>query len=144
MPKKIKVWFWRLSNKAIPVGEWMRCCGGEVGCKLCAHALESIPHCFWNFANAISIWGRNLEIVVACSVNGKVVWGSLQGLKLIGEGCAEQLNPHDHGFIVQGGHVFQCVGVRHDTNSTFSEEVWMRVACLSVWHILTRCCTFVF
>ena len=29
MPEKIKVWFWLLSHKAIPVGEWMRSRGGE-------------------------------------------------------------------------------------------------------------------
>ena len=61
----------------------MRCCGGEAGLKLCGNALESFPHCFWNCADlAISIWGRSLKIVAACGVNGKVVWGSLQGLKL--------------------------------------------------------------
>ena len=37
--------------------------------------------------------------------------GVLEGLKLTREGWAEQLNPHGHGFIVQGGNVFQCVGV---------------------------------
>ena len=82
--------------------------------------------------------------MATCDVNGRVVWGSFQELKLIGEGWAEQLNPHDHGFIVQGGNVFQCVGVRPSTKSEFFEEIWMMVACLSVWHIWTRRCKFVF
>ena len=30
-------------------------------------------------------------------------------MTLIGEDWAEQLNPHGHGFIVQGGSVFQCL-----------------------------------
>ena len=141
MPEKIKVWFWLLSHKAIPVGEWMRSRGGEAGCTLCGHSLESIPHCFWN---CVSIWGRSLRIVAACGVNGRVVWGSLQGLKLTKEGWAEQLNPHGHGFIVQGSSVFKCVGVEPGTNSGFFEEIWMLVACFSVWHIWTRRCMFVF
>ena len=89
-----------LSHKAILVGQWMRCCGGDAGCKLCGHSLESIPHCFWNCAKAINIWGRSLMVAATCGVNGRVVWGSLQGLKLTREGWAEQLNPHGHGFIV--------------------------------------------
>ena len=123
----------------MPVGEWLRCRGGEAGCKSCGHPLESIPHCFWNCSEAINIWGRSLRIVAACGVNGRVVWGSVQGLKLTGEGWAEQLNPHGHGFIVQDGKVFQRAGVRHGTNSEFFEEIWMMVSCLSVWHIGTRC-----
>ena len=101
MPKKIKVWLWLLSHKTIPIREWMRCRGGEAGCKLCGHSLESIPHCFWNCAEVINIWGRSLKIVTTCGVNGRVVWGSLQGLKLTREGWAKQSNPHGHGFIVQ-------------------------------------------
>ena len=97
----------------------MRCRGGEAGCKSCGHSLESIPHCFWKYAEAINIWGRSLRIVVACGVNGRVVWGSLQGLKLTKEGWAEQLNPHGHGFIVQGGSVFKCVGVEPSKNFGF-------------------------
>ena len=100
MPEKIKLWWWLLSHKAVPVGEWLRCRGGEAGCKICGHPLESIPHCFWNCGEAINIWGRSLRIVAACGVNGRVVWGSVQGLKLTGEGWVEQLNPHGHGFIV--------------------------------------------
>ena len=119
MPKKLKFWFWLLRHKAKPVGEWMSCRGGEDGCKLCGHSLQSIPHSFWNSAKAINIWGRSLRIVTICDVNGRLVWGSLQGLKLTREGWAEQLNPHGHGFIVQGGSVFQCVGVRPGTNSVF-------------------------
>ena len=122
----------------------MRCRGGEASFKLCGQSLESIPHCFWTCVEAINIWGRSLRIVVACNVNGRVVCGSLQGLKLTREGWAEQLNPQGNGFIVQGGNVFQCVGMRPSTNSVFFEKIWMLVACLSVWHIWTRCCVFVF
>ena len=43
---------------------------------------------------------RSLRIVAACGVNGRVVCGSLQGLKLTKEVWVEQLNPHGHGFIV--------------------------------------------
>ena len=93
MPEKIKLWLWLLSHKATTVGEWIKCRGGEAGCKLCGHTLESIPHCFWSCAKAISIWGRSLKIVAACDVNGKAMLGSLQGLKLTREGRAEQLNP---------------------------------------------------
>ena len=53
------------------------------------------------------------------NVNGNVVWGSIQGLTLNGELWTEQLNPRGHGFIVQGGSVFQCDGVRPNTNSKF-------------------------
>ena len=84
MPEKIKLWLWLLSHKAIHVGERLRCCGGEAGCKICGHSLESIPHCFWNCAEAIRIWSRYLRIVATCGVNGSVVWGSLQGLKYRG------------------------------------------------------------
>ena len=63
-------------------------------------------------------------------MNGRVVWGSLQGLKVTREGWAEQLNPHGHGFIVEGDKVFQCPRVRPGTNSEFFEEIWMMVACL--------------
>ena len=95
-------------------------------------------------AKAISIWGRCLRIVAACGVNGRVVWGSLQVLKVMGEGWAEQLNLHGHLFIVEGGKVFQCARVRPSTNSEFFEEIWMMVACLTGWHIWTRRCKFVF
>ena len=44
--EKIKVWLWLLSHKAVSVGEWLGSHGGESGCKLCGHALESISHCF--------------------------------------------------------------------------------------------------
>ena len=57
----------------IPIRERMRSRGGEDGCKLCEHALKSIPHCLWNCADAISIWGRSLRIATTCGVNGKVV-----------------------------------------------------------------------
>ena len=67
--------------------------------------------------------------MAACGVNGNVVWGSIQGLTLNGEGWAEQLNPQGHGFIVHGGSMFQCVGVRPGTNSMFFEEIWIMVAC---------------
>ena len=93
--------------------------------------MESIRHGFWNYVEAISIWGRCLRIVATCGVNERVVWGSLRGLKLMGEGWAEQLNPHGHGFIVQDGNVFQCVRVRPDTNSEFFEEIWMMLARLT-------------
>ena len=46
MPEKIKVWLWLLSHKAVLVGEKLGSRGGEHGCKLCGHALESIFHCF--------------------------------------------------------------------------------------------------
>ena len=75
---------------------------------------------------------------------GELYGGYLHGLKLIGEVWAGQLNPHGHVFIVQGGNVFQCVGVLPTTNSAFSEEIWMMVDCLSVWHIWTTRCKFVF
>ena len=45
-PEKIKAWLWLLTYKAVHVGEWLSSRGGEVGCKLCGHALESISHCF--------------------------------------------------------------------------------------------------
>ena len=34
-PKKIKVWLWLLSHKAVPVGEWWSSRSGEAGCRLC-------------------------------------------------------------------------------------------------------------
>ena len=46
--------------------------------------------------------------MATCGVKGKVVQDSIQGLTLNVEGWAEQLNPQGHGFIVQGGNVFQC------------------------------------
>ena len=55
MPKKIKLWLWLLSHKAIHVEGWLRCRGGEVGCKICGHSLESILHCFWLFPPMASI-----------------------------------------------------------------------------------------
>ena len=55
-----------------------------------------------------------------------------------GEGWVEQLNPHGHEFLVQGGKVFERAGVRPGTNSKYFEEIWMMVACLSVWHILDQ------
>ena len=63
---------------------------------------------------------------------------------LIGEGWAEYLKPLGHGFIVEGGNLFQCVRVRPCKNSAFFEEIWMMVACLLVWNIWTRRCKFVF
>ena len=45
---------------------------------------------------------------------------------------------------MQGGKVFQRVGVQPVTNSEFFEEIWMMVACLSVWHIWTSRCKLVF
>ena len=101
MPEKIKAWWWLLSHKAVPVGEWLSSRGGEASCKLCGQDLESISHCFWNCAEAISIWSRSLQIVAACGVKGNVVWGSIQGLSLKGESWGERLNPQGHGFIVQ-------------------------------------------
>ena len=126
------------------VGEWLSSCGGEVGCKLCGHALESISHYFWNCTEAISIWSRSLKIVTTCGVNGNVLWGSIHGLTLNGEGWVEQLNPQEHGFIVQGGSVFLCDGMRPNTNAEFFEEIWLMVVCLSVWHIWTGRCKFVY
>mgnify|MGYP000565416871 FL=1 len=82
--ENIKVWLWLLSHKAVSVGEWLGSHGGESGCKLCGHALESISQCFWNCTEAISIWTRSLSIVAAHGVNGNVVWGSIQGLTLNG------------------------------------------------------------
>ena len=93
----IKTWLW-YNVVIIPRKAMNR--DIEAGCKICGHSLESIPHCFWNCVEAISIWGRCLRILVACCVNERVVWGSLHGLKVTGEGWAEQLNPHGHGFIV--------------------------------------------
>ena len=114
--RKIKAWLWLLSHKAVPVGEWLSSRGGEACCKLCGHALESISHCFWNCTEArLSIWSRSLRIEAACGVNGNIVWGSIQGLSLVGG----NRNPQGHGFIVQGGRVFQCDGVRPSTNSVF-------------------------
>ena len=57
--------------------------------------------------------------MAASGVNGNVVWGSILGLSLKGDSWGEQLNPQGHGFIVQGGRVFQCDGVRPGTNSEF-------------------------
>ena len=67
-----------------------------------------------------------------CGVNGNVVWGSIQGLTLNGDGWAEMLNPHGHGFMVKSGSVFLCDGVRHGTNSEIFEKIWLMVGCLSV------------
>ena len=91
--EKIKVWMWLLSHKAVPIGEWLGSCGGEADCKLCGNALESISHYFWNCVEAINIWTKSLIIVTTCGVNGNVVWGSIQGMTVNGEGWAEQLNP---------------------------------------------------
>ena len=52
---------------------------------LCGHFLESMPRCFWNCVQAINLSGRSLRIVATCGVNGRVVWESLQGLKLTGD-----------------------------------------------------------
>ena len=90
---------WLLSHKAVPIEESLSSRGGEVGCKLCGHALESIPHRFWNWTVGISIWCKSLTIVTTCNVNGKDVWGSIHGLTLKWEGWEKQLNPHGHGFI---------------------------------------------
>ena len=68
---------WLLSHEVVFVGEWMRSRGGEAGCKLCGHALESIPHYIWNCEEAINIWGRSLTIMANCGVKGNVEWGSL-------------------------------------------------------------------
>ena len=46
---------------------------------------------FWNCVGAISI--RGFRIVATCSVNCESCMGVLTGLKLTGEGWAEQLNP---------------------------------------------------
>ena len=61
-------------HKAVPIGEWLSSRGGEACCKLCGHAFESISHFFWNCTEASNIWSRSLQIVVACGVNGNVVW----------------------------------------------------------------------
>ena len=45
--------------------------------------------------------------------------GVRTGLKLTGEGWAKQLNPRGHGFIVQGGKVFQRDGVRANVKIEF-------------------------
>ena len=89
MLEKIKVWFWPLSHKAIPVGGVDEVAWWEADCKLCGHSLELIPHCFGNFVEAINTWGRSLKIVAAFGVNKRVVWWSLQCLKLTGEGWVE-------------------------------------------------------
>ena len=60
MLEKIKAWLWHLTHNAVPIGEWLSSRGGEVGCKLCGHDLESISQCFWNCIEAISIWIRSL------------------------------------------------------------------------------------
>ena len=98
----------------------------------------------WNCTKASSIWSRSLRIVATRGVNGNVVLGSIQGLSLKRESWGEPLNPQGHGFTVQGGQVFQCDGVRHGTNFEFFEEIWLMVACLSVWHIWIMCCKYVF
>ena len=59
-PEKIKVWLWLLRHKVVFVGEWSSSRGGEVCCKLCGHALESLSHCFQNCIEAISILSRSL------------------------------------------------------------------------------------
>ena len=58
--------------------------------------------------------------------------GSIQGFSLKGERWGEQLNPQGHGFIVQGGRVFQCDRMRPGTNSEFLKEIWLMAACLSI------------
>ena len=70
--------------------------------------------------------------------------GSIPCLTLNGDGWAEQLNPHGHGFIVKSSSVFLCDGGRLDTNSKVFEEIWLMVACLSVWRIRIKRCKFVF
>ena len=82
--------------------------------------------------------------MATCSVNGNVVWGSTQVLTLNGEGWTEELNPQGHGFIMHSGSVFLYYGVKPGTTSEFFEEIWLMVECLSVWHIWTRRCKFVF
>ena len=131
-----KGWLWLLSHKVVPVREWLGSHGGELDYKLCGHALESISHCFWNCTESISIWTSHQKPPNCGSLRcGNVVWGSIQGLTLNGDGWAEQLNPQGHGFIVKSGSMFLCDGVRPITNSDFFEEIWLMVACLSVWHI---------
>ena len=49
-----------------------------------------------------------------------------------------------NGCIVKSGGVFLCDGVRPITNSDFFEEIWLMAACLSIWHIWTKRCKFVF
>ena len=61
--------------------------------------------------------------------------GSIPCLTLNGDGWAEQLNPQLYGFIVKSRSVFLCDGVRPGTNSEFFEDIWLMVACLSIWHI---------
>ena len=73
MLEKIKVWLWLLSHKVVPVGKWLGSRGGEAGCQLCGHALESIPHYFYNCIEVINIWCTSLIILATCSVDGKVV-----------------------------------------------------------------------
>ena len=50
--------------------------------------------------------------MATCGVNENVMWGSIQESSLKGESWVDQLNPHRHEFIVQGGNMFQCDGVR--------------------------------
>ena len=82
-------WYAKIIKCLVPIGEWLGSRGGEPECKLCGHTLESISHCFWNCTKAIIIWTRSLKIVVVCGVNGNVVWGSIQGLILNGDGWAK-------------------------------------------------------
>ena len=70
--------------------------------------------------------------------------GILAGSEVLRGMLGETTKSQGHGFIVHGGIVFQCARVRTGTNSAFFEEVWMMVVCLSVWHIWTRRCKFVF
>ena len=88
------------------------------------HACLEI-HIRVKFMSSYHHWLYNALDNIIIVANGRVIWGSLHGLKVTGEGWAEQLNPHGHGFIVEGGNVFQCARVRPGTNSEFFEEIWM-------------------
>ena len=98
------------------------------------HACLEI-HIRVKFMSSYHHWLYNALDNIIIVANGRVIWGSLHGLKVTGEGWAEQLNPHGHGFIVEGGNVFQCARVRPGTNSEFFEEIWTMVACNGLAHL---------
>ena len=53
----------------------LRCLGGEVGCKICGHSLESIPH-YFGIGQRLLIFGVD---VLDCG-NMRCEWESCMGV----------------------------------------------------------------
>ena len=139
LPERIKVFFWLITHRAVPTGEWLGNRGGMSGCKACNASLEDIAHCLWCCPRAQEIWLRSLRILARFGVEVHVSSATVTWLATQSASWFHRWNGNSPSLKVMQGSVQPAQGGSFVLQERYV-DIWLLVVGLTVWQVwVSRC-----